>query len=158
MESGEGKVGRYSAGYSAGYMGRQKGKELIRERTVAGVRAARANGKTLGRPRRVFRRDEAIRLRAEGLSWRAIAKRLGLPVSTIVDACRCAEIVSPETPLPSGSPMGSDGRRRYAAIVRFAYAETDVLVQPEMERGRSPLVSIPPFGRGFSRHQGLPIR
>src|SRR6266481_1588596 len=33
-----------------------------------------------------------------------------------------------------------------------------VLVQPEMERGRSPLVSIPPFGRGFSRHQGLPIR
>jgi predicted nuclease of predicted toxin-antitoxin system len=33
-----------------------------------------------------------------------------------------------------------------------------VLVQPEMERGRSPLVSIPPFGRGFSRHRGLPIR
>ena len=26
-----------------------------------------------------------------------------------------------------------------------------VLVQPEMERGRSPLVSIPPLGRGFSR-------
>jgi hypothetical protein len=34
----------------------------------------------------------------------------------------------------------------------------DVLVQPEMERGRSPLVSIPPRGRGFSRHRGLPIR
>jgi hypothetical protein len=33
-----------------------------------------------------------------------------------------------------------------------------VLVQLEMERGRSPLVSIPPFGRGFSRHRGLPIR
>ena len=33
-----------------------------------------------------------------------------------------------------------------------------VLVQPEMERWRSPLVSIPPFGRGFSRHEGLPIR
>jgi hypothetical protein len=28
-----------------------------------------------------------------------------------------------------------------------------VLVQPEMERGRSPLVSIPHFGRGFSRHR-----
>ena len=27
-----------------------------------------------------------------------------------------------------------------------------VLVQPEMEKRRSPLVSIPPFGRGFSRH------
>ena len=36
-------------------------RELIRDRTIAGVRAARANGKTLGRPRRVFRRDEAVR-------------------------------------------------------------------------------------------------
>ena len=27
-----------------------------------------------------------------------------------------------------------------------------------MERGRSPLVSIPPFGRGSSRLRGLPIR
>jgi hypothetical protein len=38
----------------------------------------------------------------------------------------------------------------------------NVLVQPEMERGRSPLVSIPPFGRGFSRHrydhQAIPHR
>ena len=33
-----------------------------------------------------------------------------------------------------------------------------VLVQPEMEKRRSPLVSIPPFGRGFSRHRGLSIR
>ena len=33
-----------------------------------------------------------------------------------------------------------------------------VPVQREMESGRSPLVSIPPFGRGFSRHRGLPIR
>src|ERR1039458_8398578 len=28
-----------------------------------------------------------------------------------------------------------------------------VLVQPEMERRRFPLVSIPPFGQGFSRHR-----
>jgi len=33
-----------------------------------------------------------------------------------------------------------------------------VLAQPEMEKRRSPLVSIPPFGRGFSRHGGLSIR
>jgi hypothetical protein len=33
-----------------------------------------------------------------------------------------------------------------------------IAAQREMESGRSPLVSIPPFGRGFSRHQGLPIR
>jgi hypothetical protein len=33
-----------------------------------------------------------------------------------------------------------------------------VPAQREMENGRSPLVSIPPFGREFSRHLGLPIR
>jgi putative DNA-invertase from lambdoid prophage Rac len=62
---------------------------LIRERTIAGIRAARANGKTLGRPRRIFRRDEVVRLRDKhGLSWRAIAKELGIPVMTAVDAYR----------------------------------------------------------------------
>ena len=75
---------------------------LMRERTIAGVRAARANGKTLGRPRRVFRRDEAIRLRNEGLSWRTIAKQLEVPVTTVVDACRCSEIAAPEAPIPGG--------------------------------------------------------
>src|ERR1035441_7163718 len=33
-----------------------------------------------------------------------------------------------------------------------------VLVPPEMQRGRAPLVNIPPFGREYSRHRGLPIR
>jgi hypothetical protein len=33
-----------------------------------------------------------------------------------------------------------------------------VPVQREMEIERSPLASIPPFGRGFSRHRGLSIR
>jgi len=81
-------------------------RELIRERTVAGVKAARQNGKTLGRPRRVFRRDEALKLRGEGLSWRAIAKQMEVPVSTVVDACRCAEIVLPQAPVPRGKTKG----------------------------------------------------
>lgn len=75
--------------------------EMIRERTLAGVRAAKANGKTLGRPKRVFRRDEVIRLRDEqGLSWRAIGRELGIPVMTVVDAYKqeCTEIVPPEMP------------------------------------------------------------
>ena len=86
-------------------------KELIRERTVAGVRAAKANGKTLGRPRRVFRRDEAIRLRKEGMSWRAIASRLEVPATTVVDACRCTEIAAPKTPIPGGK---TNGKRKAA--------------------------------------------
>jgi putative DNA-invertase from lambdoid prophage Rac len=66
--------------------------DLIKERTAAGVRAARAKGKVIGRPRRVFRRDEAIRLRAEGWSWRRISAELGVPVKTIRTAiARCGE-------------------------------------------------------------------
>ena len=58
-------------------------REIIRERTLAGVRAAKAAGKTLGRPRRVFRRDDVTRMRAEGQSWRAIAAALNVPLSTL---------------------------------------------------------------------------
>src|SRR5215831_1652229 len=63
-------------------------REIIRERAVAGVKAARANGKQLGRPRHVFRRDEAVRLRAEGMAWRKIAAKLGVPVTSVVEGCR----------------------------------------------------------------------
>jgi DNA invertase Pin-like site-specific DNA recombinase len=65
-------------------------REIIREGVVAGVRAARANGKRLGRPKRVFRRDEAVHLREAGMSWRGIAAEIagagddgggGVPVS-----------------------------------------------------------------------------
>ena len=69
-------------------------REIIRERTLSGVRAAKARGKILGRPRRVFRRDEVSRLRDQGMSWRAIAKELGAPVSTVIDAYRCTEMVA----------------------------------------------------------------
>jgi DNA invertase Pin-like site-specific DNA recombinase len=62
-------------------------REILRERTLSGVRAAEANGKALGPHRRVFRRDEVVRLRDEdGMNWQAISKRLYLPVSTVVDA------------------------------------------------------------------------
>jgi DNA invertase Pin-like site-specific DNA recombinase len=65
-------------------------RELIRERVTAGVHAAKARGKHLGRPKRISRRDEAMRLRAEGMTWRAIAKALDVPVATLIDACRSA--------------------------------------------------------------------
>ena len=42
------------------------------------------------------------------------------------------------------------GSSRRITIMRFRPA---VLVQPEMESWRFPLASIPPFGRGFSRHR-----
>ncbi len=70
-------------------------RELIRERTIAGIRVAQANGKHVGRPKRVFRRDELVRLREDGQSWRAIASQLGIPVMTALDAYReCTETVA----------------------------------------------------------------
>src|SRR5580692_7781138 len=48
-------------------------RDLIRERVSAGIRNARANGKTLGRPIRVVDRDRILQMRSEGLSLRQIA-------------------------------------------------------------------------------------
>jgi putative DNA-invertase from lambdoid prophage Rac len=65
---------------------------IIRERVRAGVRNAKSKETRLGRPQRVFRRDEVVRLRAEGKIWRNVAPTLNLPMSTVIDACRpCSE-------------------------------------------------------------------
>lgn len=79
-------------------------RDLIRERVTAGLAEYRrafaagkigkvrnsVSGKNLapGRPRRVFRRDEAEKLRKLGHSWRAIGRQLGVPASTIREALR----------------------------------------------------------------------
>jgi putative DNA-invertase from lambdoid prophage Rac len=64
-------------------------REMIRERTLSGIKAARSAGKIIGRPKRVFRRDEVNRLRdEEGLSWRAIGKQLKIPAMTALDSYR----------------------------------------------------------------------
>lgn len=55
----------------------------------AGQARARANGKHMGRPKRVFDRQEVIRLRDEvRLSWPEIARRTGAGVGTVVRAYR----------------------------------------------------------------------
>jgi DNA invertase Pin-like site-specific DNA recombinase len=58
-------------------------RECIRERTRSGLRAARARGTKLGR--RVVHVDtsEVARLRAEGASYRAIARQLRVSVGSI---------------------------------------------------------------------------
>jgi putative DNA-invertase from lambdoid prophage Rac len=84
-------------------------REMIRERTLTGIRAARTNGKRIGRPKRVFRRDEVVRLRdQEGLSWRAIAAALGVPVTTVHNAYHSyAGTVAPQ---PDTRPGGQARR------------------------------------------------
>jgi putative DNA-invertase from lambdoid prophage Rac len=79
-------------------------RSVITDRVRSGIANARANGKQFGRPRRIFRRDQALRLRAEGKSWRSISKELNVPLSTVVDAC---------TENPSG--IEADLRRKEVA-------------------------------------------
>ena len=67
----------------------------IAERTRAGVERARRAGKHCGRPKATFRRDLARELRVEGWSWSRIAAQLGVPVSTVRDACRTNLAESP---------------------------------------------------------------
>jgi DNA invertase Pin-like site-specific DNA recombinase len=59
----------------------------VSERVRAGLERARKNGtktgKPIGRPRAVFHRDQVAGLRAEGLSWSAIARKLGTSVRTV---------------------------------------------------------------------------
>jgi putative DNA-invertase from lambdoid prophage Rac len=55
----------------------------------AGQARARAEGKHMGRPKRVFDRGEVLRLRdVEHLSWPEIARRTGAGVGTVVKAYR----------------------------------------------------------------------
>jgi DNA invertase Pin-like site-specific DNA recombinase len=59
-------------------------RSLIQERVRAGLRNARAKGKRLGRPPAAVDADEVQRLRSQGLSWRAVAGKLGVGLGTAV--------------------------------------------------------------------------
>lgn len=58
-------------------------RDLIRERVTAGIRNARASGKKLGRPKRSVDRKEIVTLKAQGLSLRQIAEKLGVGYGTV---------------------------------------------------------------------------
>jgi DNA invertase Pin-like site-specific DNA recombinase len=78
---------------------------MIRARINAGLSKAKALGKHLGRPQRWTsdQADHAVKLRAEGRSWRSVAMAVGLPTRTVrraVDAVAKAR----SGPGPPGSP------------------------------------------------------
>ncbi len=58
-------------------------RELIRDRVRSGMAAARARGARIGRPRKPVDADKVAELRAQGASWRAIARELGVGVGTV---------------------------------------------------------------------------
>jgi len=58
-------------------------RSLIVERVRAGVRNAKAKGKTLGRPKISVDTHQIATLRASGASWSAIAAQLGVSVGKV---------------------------------------------------------------------------
>src|SRR6476646_2666852 len=59
---------------------------LIQERVKAGLRNAKAKGKRIGRPREEVDSSKVLKLRADGLSWRAIAEELKIGLGTVYRA------------------------------------------------------------------------
>ena len=60
-------------------------RDLIRERTVAGLRAAQAKGTVLGRPRKIDSYSSRVaELLDQGLSKRAIARAIGVAPSNVM--------------------------------------------------------------------------
>jgi DNA invertase Pin-like site-specific DNA recombinase len=72
-------------------------RSLIAERVRAGLRNARAKGKTLGRPRIAVDAAEVARLRASGASWPSIARQLGVSVGTVYQAGRSLSKIPSKT-------------------------------------------------------------
>lgn len=58
-------------------------RSLICERVSAGMKAARKAGKTMGRPRRIFNRNEVRELRKAGMSIAKISREMGIGVGTV---------------------------------------------------------------------------
>lgn len=58
-------------------------RDLIIERTHAGLARARAAGRIGGRPKRVFDRQKARDMRQQGMSLREIAAALRVPATTV---------------------------------------------------------------------------
>ena len=86
--------------------------EIIRERVKAGVEHAKKvgtrSGKPNGRPRRIFRIDELVRMRQEGVSFPELARRLGIGQGT-------ARRAYAKT-LSAGAPEYSDGTGAGVAV------------------------------------------
>jgi DNA invertase Pin-like site-specific DNA recombinase len=79
-------------------------RSLIVERVRAGLRNARAKGKTLGRPRVAVDAARIGRLRAQGLSWAKIAAQLGVGEGTVYRLAHAS----------AKNPVGNVPASRYA--------------------------------------------
>lgn len=80
----------------------------IISRTKAGMARARREGKHIGRPPVAIDMPLAIRLREEGLSVRATAKRLGVGASTLHRAMQVHDALQARVPEGGGREVAGD--------------------------------------------------
>lgn len=79
-------------------------RSLIVERVRAGLRNAKAKGRCLGRPKKTVSTAEIATLRTAGVSWRKIARRMGVSARTARRAGQNPPLKrAPLTPLQSPS-------------------------------------------------------
>ena len=71
-------------------------RELVVERVRSGMARAKANGVKIGRPRTAFDYAKAAELRKQGLGYKAIARALSVPRTTVYRVLRSI----PKTPSP----------------------------------------------------------
>ena len=65
-------------------------RSTIRERVIAGQKAAKRRGVRFGRPTVDVDTNHVLKLRKDGLSWRAVAEATGVPKDTLIR--HCAEV------------------------------------------------------------------
>jgi DNA invertase Pin-like site-specific DNA recombinase len=76
-------------------------REMIRERVLAGLRAAKSRGQRLGRASKVFNRGKALELRVAGKSIRQIAKELDVSAGVIQRLLEANPLLSHASKTPS---------------------------------------------------------
>jgi DNA invertase Pin-like site-specific DNA recombinase len=81
-------------------------RSILIERVRAGMARARAEGKRIGRPEREVDVEELGRLRGQGLSIRQVARRLGIPSSTVAKRLKLVT-VPPAEPATSEAHDGA---------------------------------------------------
>jgi len=62
--------------------------ERVSARLTRAKQIGTRSGRFIGRPRALFQRDRALELRRQGLSWRQIAKIIGVSPTTVRRACQ----------------------------------------------------------------------
>ena len=124
-------------------------RSLIIERVKAGLRNAQANGKKLGRLKRILNEQRISALRAQGFGWKAIAADMGVGVGTVlrhsVKGSKTQQrFLTPEPGVVSETVLPGLGRS-------FGSRHPGIEVSPHYKGRLSPRHSLPTIQNGVLR-------